>query len=66
MFSSNYELYADMSQRVMAVLEEMAPRVEIYSIDESFLDLTGVRNCADLDKFGRQVVPKCCATRGSQ
>ena len=43
-FSSNYELYADMSQRVMAVLEEMAPRVEIYSIDESFMDLTGVRN----------------------
>ncbi|HHQ4306177.1 TPA: translesion error-prone DNA polymerase V subunit UmuC [Serratia fonticola] len=54
-FSSNYELYADMSQRVMFVLEEMAPRVEVYSIDESFMDLTGVRNCIELDAFGRQV-----------
>ncbi len=54
-FSSNYELYADMSMRVMAVLEEMAPRVEIYSIDESFLDLSGVQNCVDLPTFGRQV-----------
>ncbi|NYA45714.1 translesion error-prone DNA polymerase V subunit UmuC [Serratia fonticola] len=54
-FSSNYELYADMSQRVMFVLEEMAPRVEVYSIDESFMDLTGVRNCIELEGFGRQV-----------
>ncbi|WP_156294371.1 translesion error-prone DNA polymerase V subunit UmuC [Serratia oryzae] len=54
-FSSNYELYADMSARVMAVLEEMAPRIEIYSIDESFLDLSGVRNCIDLETFGRQI-----------
>lgn len=35
-FSSNYELYADMSNRVMTTLEEMCPRVEIYSIDEAF------------------------------
>ncbi|CAI2007277.1 translesion error-prone DNA polymerase V subunit UmuC [Serratia fonticola] len=54
-FSSNYELYADMSQRVMFVLEEMAPRVEVYSIDESFMELTGVRNCIELEGFGRQV-----------
>lgn len=40
-FSSNYELYADMSNRVMTTLEEMVPRVEIYSIDEAFCDLTG-------------------------
>ena len=33
-FSSNYELYADMSNRVMNTLEEMSPRSEIYSIDE--------------------------------
>ncbi|CAI1574531.1 DNA polymerase V subunit UmuC [Serratia proteamaculans] len=63
-FSSNYELYADMSQRVMAVLEEMAPRVEIYSIDESFLDLTGVRNCTDLEKFGHQVRTKVLRNTG--
>lgn len=63
-FSSNYELYADMSQRVMAVLEEMAPRVEIYSIDESFMDLTGVRNCIDLETFGRQVRAKVLLNTG--
>lgn len=63
-FSSNYELYADMSQRVMAVLEEMAPRVEIYSIDESFMDLTGVRNCIDLETFGRQVRAKVLRDTG--
>ncbi|AYY00707.1 Y-family DNA polymerase [Klebsiella aerogenes] len=50
-FSSNYELYADMSNRVMTTLEEMCPRVEIYSIDEAFCDLTGVRNCRVLEEF---------------
>lgn len=54
-FSSNYELYADMSQRVMTTLEEMSPRVEIYSIDEAFCDLTGVRNCRDLTEFGKEI-----------
>ncbi|BDG84299.1 TPA: Y-family DNA polymerase [Citrobacter koseri] len=54
-FSSNYELYADMSNRVMTTLEEMSPRVEIYSIDEAFCDLTGVRNCRDLTEFGREI-----------
>lgn len=54
-FSSNYELYADMSNRVMTTLEEMSPRVEIYSIDEAFCDLTGVRNCRVLEEFGREI-----------
>ncbi|MDA8491634.1 Y-family DNA polymerase [Kluyvera sp. Awk 3] len=54
-FSSNYELYADMSNRVMTTLEELSPRVEIYSIDEAFCDLTGVRNCRDLTGFGREI-----------
>lgn len=54
-FSSNYELYADMSNRVMTTLEEMSPRVEIYSIDEAFCDLTGVRNCRDLTDFGKEI-----------
>ncbi|CAM7608347.1 Y-family DNA polymerase [Klebsiella variicola] len=54
-FSSNYELYADMSNRVMTTLEELSPRCEIYSIDEAFCDLTGVRNCRDLTDFGREV-----------
>lgn len=46
-FSSNYELYASMSARVMSCTEELAPRVEQYSIDEMFLDLTGVEHCMD-------------------
>lgn len=54
-FSSNYELYADMSSRVMSILEELSPHVEIYSIDEAFCDLTGVRNCRDLTDFGQEI-----------
>lgn len=54
-FSSNYALYGDMSQRVMTTLEAMCPRVEIYSIDEAFCDLAGVRNCRDLEDFGREI-----------
>ena len=38
--SSNYTLYLDMSHRVMALLSRFSPDQEIYSIDESFLDLT--------------------------
>lgn len=41
-FSSNYALYGDLSNRVMSVLADMAPRVEQYSIDEAFLDLSGL------------------------
>jgi DNA polymerase V len=44
-----------MSARVMSCLEELAPRVEQYSIDEMFLDLTGVEHCMDLEDFGRQL-----------
>lgn len=54
-FSSNYELYADMSHRVMATLEELTPRVEIYSIDEAFCDLTSIRNGLDLVDFGKTI-----------
>lgn len=54
-FSSNYALYGDMSSRVMTLLEEMAPAVEIYSIDEAFMDLTGVRNCRILEDYGREI-----------
>lgn len=41
-FSSNYALYGDMSRRVMRLLSRYSPSQEIYSIDESFLDLTGM------------------------
>ncbi|HEI8900355.1 TPA: Y-family DNA polymerase [Klebsiella aerogenes] len=54
-FSSNYELYADMSNRVMTTLEEMSPRCEKYSIDEVFCDLTGVRSCRVLTEFGHEL-----------
>jgi DNA polymerase V len=42
LFSSNYSLYADLSARVMSLLEEFTPSLEVYSIDEAFLDLTGI------------------------
>lgn len=54
-FSSNYELYASMSNRVMSHLEELAPRVEQYSIDEMFLDIRGIDNCIEYEDFGRQL-----------
>lgn len=43
-FSSNYALYGEMSSRVMSVLESFEPKIEVYSIDEAFLDITGVKN----------------------
>ena len=54
-FSSNYELYASLSNRVVALLEELSPRVEQYSIDECFLDARGIGQCMDLEDFGRQL-----------
>jgi len=42
-YSSNYALYGDMSQRVMGVLQSFTPDVEIYSIDEAFMQLGGCR-----------------------
>lgn len=54
-FSSNYALYASMSNRVMAHLEELAARVEQYSIDECFLMTSGINNCMDLEDYCRQL-----------
>jgi len=54
-FSSNYALYADMSNRVMTTLEDMAPAVEIYSIDEAFMNLTGMRRYKPLEEYGREI-----------
>lgn len=51
-FSSNYELYGQMSTRVMTILEGMFPRVEVYSIDEAFADLTGLPG--DMVELGRE------------
>lgn len=53
-FSSNYSLYADMSARVMNVLRTFSPHIEMYSIDEAFLDLTDLY-IDDLTAFGRTI-----------
>lgn len=53
-FSSNYALYGDMSLRVMSILEGMAPAVEVYSIDEAFIELSE-RWAGNLVEYGRQV-----------
>lgn len=52
-FSSNYALYGDMSQRVMSVIESMVPCAEVYNIDESFADLTGIPG--SLEILGKQI-----------
>lgn len=52
--SSNYELYADMSNRMMAVLGAFSPNQEIYSIDECFLGLEGFER-HDLITYGQQM-----------
>ena len=57
LFSSNYTLYADMSARVMSTLESFAPRMEVYSIDEAFLDLTGVYFKDSVD-YGQRIRKK--------
>lgn len=59
-FSSNYTLYGDMSRRVMSMLAELSPEIEVYSIDEAFLNLHGIR---DLDIIGRKMVDR--VTRGT-
>ena len=52
-FSSNYELYGDISNRVMQTLQGLAPTVEVYSIDESFLCLDGFNQ--DLNAYGETI-----------
>ena len=53
-FSSNYALYADMSNRVVEILGQYTPNIEVYSIDESFLDLTGFAHL-DLEHYGQEI-----------
>ena len=43
-FSTNFALYGDISRRVMKTLKQFSPKMEIYSIDEAFLDLSSVKN----------------------
>jgi DNA polymerase V len=53
-FSANFALYGDLSARVMSSLSEFAPEMEIYSIDEAFLDLSGMQR-HHLNAYGRQM-----------
>jgi len=58
-YSSNYALYADMSNRVMSILRRFSPQQEIYSIDECFLGLDGIlRDHTELGSEIRQTVQK--------
>ena len=60
--SSNYSLYADISNRVMSLLSQFSPQQEVYSIDECFLELTGMESLGSLTDYGqrmRQTIRKC-------
>ena len=57
-FSGNMALYGDMSQRVRWVLEDFAPAIEVYSIDEAFLDLRGMENI-DFDAYAKKIAAEC-------
>ena len=60
-FSTNFALYGDMSNRVMSILEEMMPSLEIYSIDEAFMDFRGI---SDSLKFASQIKEKVTKSTG--
>ena len=54
-FSSNFEIYSDISARVMSILSSYTPDLEMYSIDEAFLDLSGMAGEPDLEALGRKI-----------
>jgi DNA polymerase V len=53
-FSANFELYGDISERIIRVLTSITPRTEVYSVDESFLDLSSLK-VANWQTWGRAV-----------
>jgi len=58
-FSSNYTLYADLSNRVMRLLAQFSPNQEVYSIDECFLELTGMAEPSQHGRLMRDTVKQC-------
>lgn len=54
-FSSNYTLYGDISNRVMATISEFVSNYEVYSIDEIFVDFTGFEKHFDLIEYGKKI-----------
>lgn len=57
-FSSNYELYGDMSNRVMNMLSSYSPEIEIYSIDEAFMRFDGFEEYFNLHEYGVNITNK--------
>jgi DNA polymerase V len=62
-FSSNYALYGDMSNRVMTILATFTPEIEIYSIDEAFLKFKGFETNFNLTEYGNLI--RYTVTRGT-
>jgi len=60
-YSTNFTLYGDMSTRVMSVLASLVPDVEVYSVDEAFLNLSGI---SDLEEFCRHIVQATTVNTG--
>lgn len=58
-FSSNFALYGDMSRRVQQTLSRFSPAIEVYSIDESFIDLNGMSPDTDFDLWAKTVSKEC-------
>jgi len=63
-FSSNYVLYGDMSNRVMNILANYTPDIEIYSIDEAFLLFKGFSQHFDLDSYSKDIIRKVKTSTG--
>ena len=53
-FSSNYSLYGDLSRRVMKVLKGFSDKIEIYSIDEAFIDLSHIKD-ENIEDYGKRI-----------
>tara|TARA_B110000305_G_C19409092_1_gene624393 strand:- start:126 stop:1385 length:1260 start_codon:yes stop_codon:yes gene_type:complete len=62
-FSSNFALYGDMSSRVMNILSTFTPDIEIYSVDEAFLNLSGFE-MFNLEAYGKEINYKVTKSTG--
>ena len=63
-FSSNYTLYGSLSHRVMSLLSQYTPHLDIYSIDEAFLDFSDMEKGCDLKAYGEQLVRQVSKSTG--
>jgi len=58
-FSSNFALYGDISSRVMDLVETLMPQVEVYSIDETFINFNGIKNIVKVAQHVRDQILQC-------